>query len=37
MRAFVSFSRQSQTGVLQLLELFFTGSRSEKEGAGAWS
>ena len=29
----VSFSRQSQTGVLQLLEPFFTGSRSEEEGA----
>ena len=31
----VSFSRQSQTGVLQLLEPFFTGSRSEEEGAEA--
>ena len=35
----VSFSRQSQTGVLQLLEpfftAFFTGSRSEEEGAEA--
>ena len=34
-RLLVSFSRQSQTGVLQLLEpFFFTGSRSE-EGAEA--
>ena len=31
----VSFSRQSHTGVLQLLEPFFTGSRSEEEGAEA--
>ena len=31
----ISFSRQSQTGVLQLLEPFFTGSRSEEEGAEA--
>ena len=29
MTVLVSFSRQSQTGVLQLLEPFFTGSRSE--------
>ena len=31
----VSFSRQSQTGVLQLLEPFFTVSRFEEEGAEA--
>ena len=30
-----SFSRQSQTGVLQLLEPFFAGSRFEEEGAEA--
>ena len=35
MTVLVSFSRQSQTGVLQLLEPFFTGSRSEEEGAEA--
>ena len=35
MTVLVSFSRQSQTGVLQLLEPFFTGSRSEGEGAEA--
>ena len=31
----VSSSRQSQTGVLQLLEPFFNGYRSEEEGAEA--
>ena len=35
MTVLVSFSRQSHTGVLQLLEPFFTGSRSEEEGAEA--
>ena len=35
MTVLLSFSRQSQTGVLQLLEPFFTGSRSEEEGAEA--
>ena len=34
-RCTISFSRQSHTGVLQLLEPFFTGSRSEEEGAVA--
>ena len=35
MTVLVSFSRQSQAGVHQLLEPFFTGSRSEEEGAEA--
>ena len=35
MTVLVSFSRQSQIGVLQLLEPFFTGSRSDGEGAEA--
>ena len=35
MTVLVSFSRQSHSGVFQLLESFFTGSRSEEEGAEA--
>ena len=35
MTILVSFSRQSHTGVLQILEPFFTGSRSEEEGVEA--
>ena len=35
MTVLVSFSRQSHAGVLQLLRPFFTGSRSEEEGAEA--
>ena len=35
MTVLVSFSRQSHTGVLQLLEPFFTGFQSEEEGAEA--